>query len=127
MTERNAIHTDKAPAALGPYSQALKVGSTLYISGQLGIDPATGKLVAGDTAAQAEQALKNIIAILVEANMNTRHVVHVQVFLADIADFTAVNQVYKTCFSEPYPARAAFQVAGLPAGAKVEILATAVD
>jgi 2-iminobutanoate/2-iminopropanoate deaminase len=126
MTERKVIQTDKAPKAIGPYSQALLVGNTLYISGQLGMNPATGKLVEGGTAAQAKQALENIMAILVAANMNMHDVVQVQVFLADISDFAAVNEVYKMYFREPYPARAAFQVAALPAGAKVEILATAV-
>jgi 2-iminobutanoate/2-iminopropanoate deaminase len=126
MTKRKAIQTDKAPAALGPYSQALLASNTLYISGQLGIDPATGTLVEGGTAAQARQALENIMAILVEVNMNMHEVVQVQVFLSDIADFTAVNEVYKTFFTEPFPTRAAVQVAALPAGAAVEILATAV-
>ena len=126
MPQRKAIQTNKAPAALGPYSQALLAENTLYISGQLGIDPATGNLVEGGTAAQAKQALKNIMAILVAENMNMHEVVQVQVFLTDIADFKAVNEVYKTFFSQPYPARAAVQVAALPAGASVEILATAV-
>ena len=126
MTERKAIQTDTAPAAIGPYSQALLVGNTLYISGQLGIDPATGKLVEGDTAAQAEQALKNIMAILMEENMSMHNVAQVQVFLGDIADFTAVNEVYKTFFAEPYPARAAIGAGALPAGASVEILVTAI-
>ena len=126
MTERKAIQTDKAPAAIGPYSQALQVGDTLYISGQLGIDPVTGKRVDGDTAAQAEQALKNIMAILMEENMSMHNVAQVQVFLAEIADFAAVNEVYKSFFSEPYPARAAIQAGALPAGGSVEILVTAV-
>ncbi len=126
MTERKAIQTDKAPAAIGPYSQALMVGNTLYISGQLGIDPATGKMVEGPAAAQAKQALKNIMAILMEANMSMHNIVQVQVFLADITDFAAVNEVYKTFFAEPYPARAAFGVAALPTGGSVEILATAI-
>ena len=126
MTERKAIQTDKAPAAIGPYSQALLVGNTLYISGQLGIDPATGKRVDGDTAAQAEQALKNIMAILMEENMSMHNVAQVQVFLAEIADFAAVNEVYKSFFSEPYPARAAIQAGALPAGGSVEILVTAI-
>ncbi|MHC5157367.1 MAG: RidA family protein [Planctomycetota bacterium] len=125
MTQRKAILTDKAPAALGPYSQALLAGNTLYISGQLGLDPATGKLADGGTAAQARQAMENIMAILMDQNMSMHDVVQVQVFLTDIADFAAVNEVYKTFFSEPYPARAAVQVAALPAGASVEILATA--
>ena len=126
MTERKAIQTDKAPAAIGPYSQALLVGNTLYISGQLGIDPATGKLVEGGTVEQAEQALKNIMAILMEENMSMHNVAQVQVFLADIADFAAVNEVYKSFFSEPYPARAAIQAGALPAGGSVEILVTAI-
>jgi 2-iminobutanoate/2-iminopropanoate deaminase len=126
MTGRKAVETDTAPAAIGPYSQALLVGNTLYISGQLGIDPATGKLVEGDTAAQAEQALKNIMAILMEENMSMHNVAQVQVFLGDIADFTAVNEVYKTFFAEPYPARAAIGAGALPAGASVEILVTAI-
>lgn len=126
MTERKAIQTDKAPAAIGPYSQALLVGNTLYISGQLGIDPATGKLVEGDTATQAKQALENIMAILMEENMSMHNVVQVQVFLADIADFAAVNEIYKAYFAQPYPARAAIQAGALPAGASVEILVTAI-
>ena len=126
MTGRKAVETDTAPAAIGPYSQALLVGNTLYISGQLGIDPATGKLVEGDTAAQAEQALKNIMAILMEENMSMHNVAQVQVFLGDIADFAAVNEVYKTFFAEPYPARAAIGAGALPAGASVEILVTAI-
>ncbi|MDH4202167.1 MAG: RidA family protein [Phycisphaerae bacterium] len=125
MTQRKAIQTDKAPKAIGPYSQALLAGSTLYISGQLGLDPATGKLAEGGTAAQARQALQNIMSILMDQNMSMHNVVQVQVFLTDIGDFAAVNEVYKTFFAEPYPARAAVQVAALPAGASVEILATA--
>ncbi|OQY03080.1 MAG: reactive intermediate/imine deaminase [Planctomycetales bacterium 4572_13] len=127
MTKRKAVQTDIAPAAMGPYSQALLMGNTLYISGQLGIDPATGKMVDGPTAAQAEQALKNIMAILMEANMSMHNVVQAQVFLADIGDFSAVNEVYKTFFAEPYPARAAIQAGALPAGGSVEILVTAVN
>ena len=126
MTERKTIQTDKAPAAIGPYSQALLVGNTLYISGQLGIDPTTGKLVDGGTADQAEQALKNVMAVLMEVNMSMHNVAQVQVFLADIADFATVNEVYKTFFAEPYPARAAIQAGALPAGASVEILVTAI-
>lgn len=125
MTERKVIQTDTAPAAIGPYSQALLAGNTLYLSGQLGIDPATGKLVEGGTAVQAQQALENVMAILMKANMSMRDVVQVQVFLADIADFKAVNEVYKTYFKEPYPARAAIQAGALPAGGLVEILVTA--
>lgn len=126
MTERKVIQTAKAPKAIGPYSQGLLTGNTLYVSGQLGIDPETGKLVEGGAAEQARQALTNVMAILMEANMNLHQVVQVQVFLTDIADFVAVNEVYKSFFAEPYPARAAVQVAALPAGGKVEVLATAI-
>lgn len=126
MKERKVIQTDEAPAAIGPYSQGLLAGHTLYISGQLGIDPATGKLAEGGVATQTQQALENVMAILKKANMSLRDVVQVQVFLADIADFAAVNNVYKSYFQDPYPARAAVQVAALPAGGAVEILVTAV-
>jgi len=126
MTQRKAIQTDTAPAAIGPYSQAMLAGNTLYLSGQLGIDPATGKLVEGGVAEQTKQALKNVMAVLMEVNMSMHNVAQVQVFLADIADFAAVNEVYKTFFIEPYPARAAFQAGALPAGGSVEILVTAV-
>jgi len=126
MTQRKAIQTDKAPAAIGPYSQALLAGNTLYISGQLGIDPATGKMVDGGVAEQTEQAFKNIMAILTEVNMSMHDVVQVQVFLVDIADFSVVNGVYETFFTKPYPARAAIQAGALPASGSVEILVTAV-
>jgi 2-iminobutanoate/2-iminopropanoate deaminase len=126
MTERKSITTDKAPAALGPYSQGLLAGNMLFVSGQLGIDPAAGKLVEGGTAAQTKQALENVMAILMKANMSMRDVVQVQVFLADMGDFAKFNEVYQTFFNEPYPARAAVQAAALPAGAAVEILVTAV-
>ena len=125
MAARKAVQTDKAPKAIGPYSQAVQIGDTLYISGQVGMDPATGKLVEGGTPAQAGQALTNIKAILTEAGFAVTDVVQVQVFLADIGDFAPVNDVYKTFFAEPYPARAAIQAAALPAGARVEILTIA--
>lgn len=118
---KQAIHTDKAPAAVGPYSQAIDTGSTLYLSGQLGLDPATGKLVDGGVQAQAHQAFKNIEAVLAQAGLTTDHIVKVMVLLADIQDFAAVNEVYATYFSQPYPARSAFAVAALPLGGLVEI------
>lgn len=126
MAEKKVIVTDKAPKAIGAYSQGVLVGNMLFVSGQLGIDPVTGKMVEGGVAAQARQALTNVMAILVEANMSLRDAVQVQVLLADIADFAAVNEVYKEFFAEPYPARAAFAVGALPAGGRVEILVTAV-
>ena len=121
-----AIRTDAAPAAIGPYSQAIQTGNTLYLSGQLGLDPTTGKLVSADTAAQAAQALKNIQAILDAAGFAVADVVQVVVLMTHIDDFSAINALYKDFFKPPYPARAAYAVAALPAGAAVEIIATAV-
>jgi 2-iminobutanoate/2-iminopropanoate deaminase len=126
MTERKIINTDKAPKAIGPYSQALLVDNTLYISGQIGIDPATGKMVDGGTAEQTKQVFKNINAILAAAGMGFEHVVQAQVFLDDIADFAEMNKVYASYFEKDFPTRAAFEAANLPAGAKVEILVTAI-
>ena len=119
---KKRIHTDKAPAAIGPYSQAVLAGDFLYVSGQLPIDPATGAF-AGDTAAeQAAQSIRNLAAILEEAGMSLNDVVKTTVLLADIADFAAVNEVYAKFFTgEILPARAAFAVRDLPKGAKVEI------
>lgn len=123
---RRIISTAHAPQAIGPYSQAVQVDKTLYISGQLGIEPTSGALVQGGVAAQAKQALLNIQAILTAADFSLADVVQVQIFLTHIADFPAVNEVYKQFFNPPYPARATVAVAGLPAGAGVEILAVAV-
>ena len=121
-----AIHTDNAPAAIGPYSQAVKAGNTIYVSGQLPVDPATGEF-AGDTIAeQTKQSLTNIKNILEKAGGGMENVVKTTVLLADIGDFAAMNEVYATFFKEPFPARAAFQVAAIPKGAKVEIEAIAV-
>ena len=121
-----AVTTSMAPAAIGPYSQAVQAGDTVYVSGQLPIDPATGAFPGEDITAQTRQSLSNIQAILTEAGMAMTDVVKTTVLLADIADFAAMNEVYATFFSAPYPARAAFQVAALPKGAKVEIEAVAV-
>lgn len=121
-----AIHTDKAPAALGPYSQAIKAGNTIYVSGQLGLDPATGKYAGEDAVAQARQALTNISNILAEAGASMRDVVTVTVLLDDVSTFADVNKVYAEFFTEPYPARACYEVAKLPANALVEIQVTAV-
>lgn len=121
-----AVTTSAAPAAIGPYSQGVQAGGTVYVSGQLPIDPATGAFPGEDITAQTKQSLSNIQAILTEAGMAMTDVVKTTVLLADIADFAAMNEVYSTFFSAPYPARAAFQVAALPKGAKVEIEAVAV-
>ena len=121
-----AIHTDNAPAAIGPYSQAVKAGNTIYVSGQLPVDPATGEFAGDDIAAQTKQSLTNIKNILEKAGAGMENVVKTTVLLSDINDFVAMNEVYATFFKEPFPARAAFQVAAIPKGAKVEIEAVAV-
>lgn len=120
------IATAGAPAAIGPYSQAVQAGNTVYVSGQLPIDPATGAFAGADIAAQTQQSLANIRAILEEAGMTMANVVKTTVLLADINEFATMNAVYAQFFTQPYPARAAFQVAALPKGAKVEIEAIAV-
>lgn len=124
--ERRVIATEGAPRALAVYSQGIQVGNTLYVAGQIGLDPATRKLVEGGTQAETRQALENCRAILEAAGMSLRDVVQVQVFLANIDDYQAMNDVYATYFKESPPARAALAVAALPAGAQVEILMTAV-
>ena len=121
-----AISTPAAPAAIGPYSQAVQAGGTVYVSGQLPIDPATGEFAGADIASQTRQSLTNIQAVLAQAGMTMADVVKTTVLLADIADFGEMNQVYAQFFAEPFPARAAFQVAALPKGAKVEIECVAV-
>lgn len=120
------INTAGAPAAIGPYSQAIQAGNTIYVSGQLPIDPATGAFAGEDIAAQTRQSLTNLKNILAEAGADMSAVVKTTVLLADIADFAAMNAVYGEFFSAPYPARAAFQVACLPRNARVEIEAVAV-
>lgn len=121
------IQTQNAPAAIGPYSQAIQAGGTIYVSGQLPINPATGEFAGEDIRAQARQSLENIKAILAAAGMGMPNVVKTTVLLQDMADFAAMNEVYAEYFTEPHPARAAFQVAKLPKGALVEIEAVAVQ
>ena len=123
---KTAIHTEQAPAAIGPYSQGIKAGNTIYVSGQIPIDPATGEFAGEDIAAQTRQSLTNIREILKAGGADMSHVVKTTVLLKDIADFAAMNEVYAEFFTEPYPARAAFQAAALPKGALVEIEAIAV-
>lgn len=122
----SAIHTDLAPAAIGPYSQAIQAGSTIYVSGQLPIDPATSCFAGEDIAAQTRQSLTNMKNILNAAGADMCDVVKTTVLLADIGEFAAMNAVYAEFFSEPFPARAAYQVAALPKAARVEIEAIAV-
>jgi 2-iminobutanoate/2-iminopropanoate deaminase len=126
MDNHKIVKTESAPAAIGPYSQAVCAGNMAFVSGQLGIEPKTGQLVEGDIKAQTRQALENIKAILSEASLTTANIVLVQVFLADIKDFAAMNEIYATYFKPPYPARAAIQAAALPKGGLVEIMAVAV-
>lgn len=127
MEQKNkAIQSSAAPAAIGPYSQAIQAGNTVYVSGQLPIDQASGEFAGPDIASQTRQSLTNIQNILTEAGMNMANATKTTVLLADIAEFGAMNDVYAEFFSEPYPARAAFQVAALPKGAKVEIECVAV-
>lgn len=121
-----AIHTEYAPAAIGPYSQAVQTGDTIYVSGQIPIDPSTGEFAGDDIRTQTRQSLTNIKQILAAAGTDMEKVVKTTVLLSDIADFAAMNEVYAEFFTEPYPARAAFQAAALPRGAKVEIEAVAV-
>ena len=125
MTTRDAIRTDAAPAAAGPYSQAIRTGDLVFTAGQLGIDPATGDLVGPDIGGQATAALGNLASILEAAGSGLDRLVKVTVFLADIGDWPAVNEVYGRIVPEPYPARSAFAVKDLPKGARVEIEAVA--
>lgn len=115
------IHSDKAPKAIGPYSQAVLAGGTLYLSGQTPLDPSTGKLVEGDIAAQARQVFENLEAVLAAADAGFSDVVRVGIYLTDLGNFAAVNEVMKQYFDEPYPARSTIGVASLPLGAAVEI------
>lgn len=119
------IHTEKAPAAIGPYSQAIRVGNLVYLSGQVGIDPSVGKLAAGGIEAEAEQAARNVEAILAAAGTDIAHVVKTTCFLADMADFAAFNAVYAKHFVSK-PARSCVAVKALPAGACCEIESIAV-
>ena len=119
------ISTNKAPAAIGPYSQALDLGNLVFVSGQIPVNPATGTMPK-DVRDQARQSLANLKAILAEAGLSMTDVVKTVVFLADLNDFAAVNEVYAQAFAEPFPARSCVQVAGIPKGAKVEIECIAV-
>ena len=118
---KKVINTNQAPAAIGPYSQAIKVGNLVYTSGQIPIDPATGNFVEGGIKEQTRQSLTNIKAILEETGLSLNNVVKTTVFLADMNDFADMNSVYAEFFSEPYPARSAVAVKTLPKGALVEI------
>ena len=123
--EKKFVETSGAPAPIGPYSQAVAVGEWLFLSGQIPIDPATGEMVGDDVAAQTEQVLKNLSAVLAEAGVTTADVVKTTVYLADMGLFAKMNEVYTRFFGEGRPARATVAVAALPKGALVEIDAIA--
>lgn len=125
MTTKTAITTEKAPAALGPYSAAVRVGDMLYCSGQTPIDPATGELVPGCAGCQTRQALTNLSAVLEAAGLTLDNVVKTTVFLTDMADFAKMNGVYAEFFSAPFPARSTVAVKELPKSSSVEIEAIA--
>ena len=118
---KQAVSSSDAPKAIGPYSQAVRVGQLLFVSGQVPLDPATGEMVTGDIAAQTRRVFENLGAVLKAGGRSFNDVVRTTVFLADMNDFAEVNKIYGTYFSEPYPARATVQVARLPKDARVEI------
>ena len=117
----SAVSTESAPKALGPYSQGIRAGQFLFVSGQVPIDPATGALVQGDIADQTRQALRNVGAILAAAGTSFQHVVRTTVYLADLSDFAAMNEAYATFFTPPAPARSTIQAARLPRDARIEV------
>jgi 2-iminobutanoate/2-iminopropanoate deaminase len=122
---KQAIHSDTAPAAIGPYSQAIRAGDTVYLSGQIGLDPATGTLREG-TDAQARQVFENVRAVAQAAGGSLDDIVKTTLLLVDMADFARVNEIMATFFAKPYPARATYQVAALPRGARIELEAVLV-
>jgi 2-iminobutanoate/2-iminopropanoate deaminase len=126
MTTLIPVATDKAPKAIGPYSQAIVVDNVVYTAGQVALDPVTGELIGKTAAEQTDQALKNITAVLAASGSSLSQVVKTTVFLADMTDFTAMNEVYARHFGGHRPARSTVQAAGLPKGARVEIDAIAV-
>ena len=118
---RQAIHTDHAPAAIGPYSQAVRAGGTVYFSGQIPLDPATGELVSADIATEARRVFDNLKAVCAAAGGSLDDIARIGIYLTDLSDFAAVNAVMADYFQAPFPARSTIQVAGLPKGARVEV------
>ena len=118
---RQPIATDAAPAAIGPYSQAVRSGNTVFLSGQIPLDPATGQLVEGDISTQSRRVFDNLQAVCQAAGGSLDQVVRVGIYLTDLGDFAAVNAVMAEYFTAPYPARSTIQVSGLPRGARVEV------
>ena len=123
--QHQVISTVRAPLPVGPYSQAVLAGDTLYCAGQIGFDPETGRMVSGGVVAETRQVLENIRCVLEAAGFEREDVVQAQVFLADLGDYGAMNEVYSAFFGDHHPARAAFEVAALPKGARVEIIVVA--
>ena len=119
------IATTDAPAAIGPYSQAIRHTSMVFLSGQIPLDPATGTIVEGDIRVQTDRVMRNLAAVLAAAGLDFANVTKTTIYLADLGDFQAVNEVYGSYFREPFPARATVQVSALPRGARVEIDAVA--
>jgi 2-iminobutanoate/2-iminopropanoate deaminase len=122
---KKALETRQAPSAIGPYSQAIENGPMVFCSGQIGLDPATGAIVAGGVEAETRRALDNLRSVLAAAGLGLKDVVKTTIFLADLADFETVNRIYGEHFEAPYPARSTVQAAGLPRKARVEIEAIA--
>lgn len=118
---RDTIHTDQAPAAIGPYAQAVKVGDTVYLSGQIPLDPSNGELVTGSITTQTQRVFDNLRAVCQAAGGDLKDIVRVGIYLDDLGNFAEVNDVMRTYFSEPYPARATVEVAALPKDVPVEI------
>jgi reactive intermediate/imine deaminase len=121
MPSRQIIATDQAPAAIGPYSQAVRAGDTVYFSGQIPLDPATGNLVDGDIAAQTRRVFDNLVAVAQAAGGSLAQIVRVGIYVTDLANFAAVNAVMAEYFQQPYPARSTIEVSALPKGAQVEV------
>ncbi len=118
---RSTIFTDQAPAAIGPYSQAVRIGSTVYFSGQVPLHPETARLVEGDIAEQTRRVFDNLTAVAAAAGGSLANIVRVGIYVTDLANFAAVNAVMADYFEQPYPARSTIEVAGLPLGAQVEV------
>jgi 2-iminobutanoate/2-iminopropanoate deaminase len=123
---KKVINTNNAPAPIGPYSQAIKAGNFLFVSGQVAISPATGELILDDIKTETKQVMENIKAILVEAGIDFNNIVKTSIFLKDMQNFSQVNEVYGSYFTEQFPARETVQVAGLPKNVNVEITVTAI-
>jgi len=121
MTTSQQVHSDSAPAAIGPYSQAIKSGSLVFLSGQIPLDPKSMEIVSDDVAAQTHQVFRNLIAVAEAAGGNLSNAVKLTIYVTDLGDFATVNEIMAGYFSEPYPARATIQVSALPKGSAVEI------